>query len=121
MAITLSTAAKNAACNAVVDLLDAGGAGTVVILTAADVVLGTFTLAATAFGAAVNGIATAAAIADVLASAAGDATKFSAKNNAGTTVFSGTAGEAAADMILSEATVAAGDVLHVVSWTHTQP
>ena len=63
MAITLSTAARNAAANAVVDLVDAGsGAGKLVIMTAGDVEVATLTFSDPAFGNAASGTATASAI-----------------------------------------------------------
>src|SRR3990167_9470244 len=69
----LTNAAASAAADAVVDRIDTGGAGTIKIYTGtiptdadtaigAQVLLATLTFAATAFGAAANGVATAAAI-----------------------------------------------------------
>jgi hypothetical protein len=65
MAVTLTTAARNAACNAIVDLVDAGaGDSTLVLYLAnASTEVATLTFAATAFGNAATGVATAAAIA----------------------------------------------------------
>ena len=71
MATRLPTAARNAACDAVVDLLDAGaGAGTIKIYTgsqpasandaASGTLLATITLSDPAFGAASTGVATMA-------------------------------------------------------------
>jgi hypothetical protein len=73
MPANLATTARDAACDAIVDLVDAGaGAGTIVIhegaqpLTpqtpATGTLLATLTFSATAFGASAVGIATAAAI-----------------------------------------------------------
>lgn len=69
MAFRLATATRNAACNAIVDALDAGGAGTIQIRTTAQptnvadaaggTLLGTLTFSATAFGASSTGVATA--------------------------------------------------------------
>src|SRR3990167_8323959 len=69
----LTNAAASAAADAVVDRIDTGGAGTIKIYSGttptdadpaigAQVLLATLTFAATAFGAASNGVATAAAI-----------------------------------------------------------
>ena len=73
MTFILSTAARNAACDGIVDLIDGGtGAGTLVIRTgsqpanpqtaATGTTLATLTFSATAFGAASAGVATASAI-----------------------------------------------------------
>ena len=67
MAVTLTTAARNAACNAIVDLVDAGAGDSTLVfyLANASTEVATLTFAATAFGAsgAVNpGEAVAAAI-----------------------------------------------------------
>jgi len=60
MAITLSTAARNAAADAVVDLIDGGtGAGNLVFQTSGDVEVATLAFSATAFGGASSGTATA--------------------------------------------------------------
>jgi len=64
----LNAAAQNAACDAIVDLIDVGGTGTIVVRStpqpavgaaATGTVLATITCAATAFGAAAAGVATA--------------------------------------------------------------
>lgn len=84
MAFRLATATRNAACNAIVDALDSGGAGTIQIRTGAQptnvgdaaqgTLLGTLTFSATAFGAASTGVATANSItSDTSADASGTA------------------------------------------------
>lgn len=84
MAFRLATATRNAACNAIVDALDSGGAGTIQIRTgsqptnvgdaAGGTLLGTLTFSATAFGSASTGVATAASItSDTSADASGTA------------------------------------------------
>ena len=64
MAVTLTTAARNAACNAIVDLVDAGaGAGTLVLYLAnGSTEVATLTFSDPAFGNAATGVATASAI-----------------------------------------------------------
>jgi len=72
MAFRLSTAAQNAACNGLVDLLDTGGTATIKIYTGAQpasandaasgTLLATLTFSATAFGNSSSGTATAASI-----------------------------------------------------------
>lgn len=68
MAVTHSTAARNAACNAVVDLLDGAGSKLVFRLAGGSVAspsvaVATLTFATPAFGASSSGVATAGAIA----------------------------------------------------------
>ena len=73
MPLRLATTARNAACDGIVDLIDAGaGAGTIVIRTGAQptnpqtaatgTTLATLTFTDPAFGAAATGVATASAI-----------------------------------------------------------
>ena len=72
MPLRLATTARNDACDAIVDLIDIGGAGTILIRTgtqptnpqtaASGTLLATLTFSATAFGASASGTATAAAI-----------------------------------------------------------
>jgi hypothetical protein len=87
MAYRLGTTARNAACDGIVDGIDAGGTGTIMIRTTGQptnvsdspggVLLGTCTFSATAFGAAATGVATAAAItSDTSADASGTAGHF---------------------------------------------
>ena len=125
MAITLSTAARNAACNGIVDLLDAGAPpGNLKLYTAAAGLLATMPLANTAFGnaGAVNpGEAVAAAIAEALATGAGTVTNFTACNAAGTVVFSGSCAVAGADLLITNAVLAINDPINVTSWTFTVP
>jgi len=67
MTTTISTAARNAACDAIVDLLDVGSAdanGDLVIQTSGDVEVATLALSNPAFGDAVGGVATANTISD---------------------------------------------------------
>jgi hypothetical protein len=62
MAVTHGTGTRTAIADAVVDRLDVGGTGTLVLRTSGDVEVATLTFSATAYGAAVAGVATAAAI-----------------------------------------------------------
>lgn len=91
MTTTISTAAKNAACNAIVDLIDAGGgAGKVVLLTAGESEVATLTFAATAFGSATGGVATSADnIVSDSSATGGTATLISLQDNASVEVTRG--------------------------------
>jgi hypothetical protein len=137
----ISTAARNAACNAIVDLIDAGtGAGrcevrvgsppTNVADESSGLLLGTLTFSETAFGnaGAVNpGEAVAAAItSDTNADNSGDAGYFRvyAGEAADTAaLFQGTAGEAAdtTNMTFDNKAVVAGGTIAISAFTVTVP
>lgn len=123
----------SAACDAVVDRMDLGGAGTLRIYdgtiptdadtaVGAQVILSEHTLSATAFGAASNGVATAAAIgADTSANATGTAAWFRITNGAGTTIMDGTVGTATSDLIVNTVAFVSGANVTIDSFTVTMP
>lgn len=134
----ISTNWRNLAANAMVDDLDTGtGNATIAIRTgtpptnvgdaSTGTLLGTCTFAATAFGAASTGVATAAAItSDSSADASGTAGYFRLfKGAAADTAadLQGTAGEAAdsTDMTFDNKTIVAGGVIAISSMTITMP
>lgn len=135
MATRISNAARTAMADALVDLLDAGsGPGTVQIRTgsqpatvgtaATGTLLGTLTLSDPAFGAAVNGVATAGAITgDSSADASGTAGWFRVLDSSGTAVMDGAVSGPGngGDMILDPVAVVAGGTINITSWTVTQP
>jgi len=111
MAITHSTAVRNAATDAVVDLIDVGGAGTLEILDDA-VVLAILTFSATAFGASAAGVATAAAITpDASANATGTADKFKIKDGNSLEIMNGQVGQKRA---IADIADGAGGIVDVV-------
>jgi hypothetical protein len=127
----LSTAARNAACNAVVDLLDSG---TIECRTGAQptnvgdadsgTLLGTLTFAATAFGDAAVGVATAAAItSDSDADASGDCAHVRIKTSAPAIHSDADAGEAGASpsVVFDNNTIVAGGTIAISALTITQP
>lgn len=134
-AFKISSAARNAACNGIVDLLDAGaGAATVAIRTGAPptnpsdadtgTLLGTLTMSDPAFGNAATGVATASAItSDTSADNSGTAGHFRAKDSDGNVIFQGTAGETAdsPDMVFDNKTIVAGGTIAITSMTVTVP
>ena len=92
MALTHSTAARNAASDAVVDRIDLGSGtatGKLKLRTSGDVLLSTHNFANPAFGNSSTGVATANAIASANSAAAGTAAKFEAVDRDDAIVFSG--------------------------------
>ncbi len=126
MATTLATAARNAACDAVVDLVDVGGGGKIRIKDAGAVVIAEVSFAATAFGAAAVGVATALGVpltgAGIAAAGAGTvATTFDVCNAANTVIWSGAVGNGAGELSLNNTNIANGQAVNVTAFTHTQP
>lgn len=135
MVTRISNAARSAAADGVVDLLDAGaGPGTIQIRTGAQpatvataatgTLLGTLTLTKPAFGSAVNGVATAVTITgDTSADATGTAGWFRALDSNGNAIIDGsiTATGGGGDLILDNVSVIAGGTINITSWTVTQP
>jgi hypothetical protein len=138
MATRISVAAQNAAANAVVGILNTGtGNGVIRIRTGTEpatlatassgTLLATPTFAATAFGSASNGVATAAAItSDTNAAASGDAGYFrcyagAAGDTAG--VIQGKAGVSGdtPEMTFDNKSIVAGGTVAISSMTYTQP
>lgn len=131
MATRISTAARNAAVDGVVDLLDGGaGAGYIEIRTgsqpasvgtaATGTLLATLPLSDPAFGAASSGTATASAITDdTSADATGTAGWFRAYDSAGTGVIDGsiTATGGGGDLTLNSTSVVTGGLVEVTAWT----
>jgi hypothetical protein len=124
MSVTLGNPARSASCDATVDLVDGGaGAGKLKLKSAADAVLCIITLADPAFGAAANGVATAAGLpksgTGLAAAGAGTAaTKYDVTDSADTVIWSGTI---PADLTLDNASIAENQTVTITSWTHTQP
>lgn len=128
MAITLATASRTAACDAVVDKIDQGAAaGKLKLKSAADVLLCTITLNDPAFDGAVNGAAAldvAPALSGTGAAAAGAgtaATKFDFTDSDDTVIFSGVVGVGSGEIQLDNNSIAEGQTVNITGYTHTQP
>jgi hypothetical protein len=132
MAIKLSTVARNAAANAVVDLADDGyiriydgtQAANPQTAIGSQVLLAELRFGTPAFGSAATGTATAEAItADASANNTGTATWFRVLQSDGTTVlWDGTVSTSGADLNLASGTsITSGDNIAIDSMTYTQP
>ena len=133
MAMRLSTAARNAACDAIVDLIDGGTPpGTCAIRTGAQptnvgdadsgTLLGTLTFSTTAFGAASTGVATAATItSDSSADNSGSVGHARIKNAAASILFDCTCAQGSGDINFDNGAIVAGGVIAISSMTVTVP
>jgi len=130
VAYRLGTTARNAACDAIVDLLDSG---TVAIYTgsqtasvggseAGNTLLGTLTFAATAFGAASTGVATAGMItSDTNADNSGTA-GHGVISTSGPAVHSDcTCGQGSGDINFDNNVIVAGGTIAISTMTITVP
>lgn len=119
---TLPTATRNAACDAVVDLIDGGvGAGLLVFRTSGDVEVATLTFSDPAFGSAATGVATASAITSDTNATGGTVTKATFETSAATIVMTVTVGTSGSEINLSSTTIGVGDTVSVSSLTVTMP
>jgi hypothetical protein len=136
VALRIATTARNAACDAIVDLLDAGsGAGTIDVRvgaqpatpqdTATGTLLATFTLNDPAFGNSATGAATLDVDPAITTTglAAGDAGWFRAKDSSGNAVLDGsvTATGGGGQLTLNTITVSVDLDLTITSGTATMP
>jgi len=133
--VRLATATNNAACDAVVDLIDGGvAAGTIQIrsgtqpatanLAATGTLLATLTWSDPAFGAASSGVATANSItSDTSADATGTATWARLLDSDSNTIFDCDVGEAAdsATITLNSKSISAGVEVQITAFTVTHP
>lgn len=124
MALTLPTATRNAACNAVVDLIDNGTSlGKLKIyVSGGATLLCTNLFANPAFGDASTGVATANAIANGTAGNTGTAAEAKITDGADTDVITGlVVGSGSGDINLNSVSITSGDVISITSMTCTMP
>ncbi len=117
---TLSTAARNAAVDAIAALLDGGD---IRFETSANNEVALCTFAGTAFGAAASGTATAAAIGSDADAAGGTIDHALLRDSVAATVITATcsATGGGGDIELTSLVIGAGDTVAVNSMTLTQP
>lgn len=122
MAVTYSTAAKNARLTAVVGLIDAGAAaGKLKIRDGSNTVLATFTLADPC-GSVSSGVLTLDFDPDISATAGATGTAANAiiTDDADTTVISGlTVGTTGTDVILTSTSITSGQTVTIATGTIT--
>lgn len=118
MAITLAsaanTAAINAACDAIVDLVDVSGPGHIrLTLDDGTTEVATCTFQNPAFGAAAAGVATqnGNAVDSAATGSASAVTKFQARDGANAEVWNGTVAESAADLNIDDGTPGGGVII----------
>jgi len=124
MAVTHSTAARDAAANAVVDLLDAGTPpGDLVFLTAASATVCVVAFANPAFGASSSGVATLAGVPLTSGGAtAGTIAKAEFRNDAGTAVIFCAVSTSGSDInIPGGLALATDDTVTVTALTYAAP
>lgn len=124
MVTTLTAAARNAAADAIVDLIDVGATdanGDLVIQTSGDAEVATLALTNPAFGAAAVGVATAAAIADDTNATGGVAANFILQDRDNAEVVRGDVATSGAELNLTSTTIGATDTVAVSALTLTVP
>jgi hypothetical protein len=130
----INTAPRNSACDAIVDLIDAGSAGgTLKIYTgtqpatpatalSGNTLLATLTFSTTAFGASATGTATAATITDDTNSATGSAAWFRIADSNALAIADGSVGTSGADLNFSGGvSFVSGGTVSISSLTVTVP
>lgn len=122
MAVSIPNNVRSAACDAIVDLIDVDGPGDLQIATTSFAeILATLEFSNPAFGAAVNGVATADTITPDTNTSAGTAAVFRIRDGNGDLVMNGTVGTSGADINLNSVNFASGGTANITSLTVTIP
>ena len=126
MTITLSTAARNTAGDALADSVDAGTTdttGDLVLMAAGDVVVATLAMSNPAFGASAAGVVTANAITDDVNAVGGTVVAFKIQDRDNAEILRGSVTDTSGngDMKMSPVLVGASDTVSVSSLTITMP
>ena len=123
MAVTITTGTRNAACDAVVDLVDVSAPGALKIYTTGlGTLLAILDMGNPAFGAAAAGVATANAISDdTSADNTGTAAEFKLEDGAASEVLRGSVGTVGEDINLNTTSITAGDTVSISALTVTMP
>lgn len=126
MALTLSTAARNAATDGVVDLVDAGvtdAGGDLVIRDSGNTELVVFVLDATAFGNAATGTASAAGLPKTIAAVAtGTANNALLRDKDNNNIITGlTVGTSGTDVTIDNTSINSGQDVTLNSLDYTTP
>jgi hypothetical protein len=124
MALTHSTARRNALADSVVDAVDVGttnATGRLVFMTSGDVEVATLNLSNPAAGAASSGTATYSAITSDTSATGGTVARFKIINRDETEIYRGsvTATGGGGDIELSSLVISASDTVSVSSLTYT--
>jgi len=114
MALTHTTVVRNALVDTVVDLIDVGGAGSLILQTAGSVEVATIGFGVTAFGAAAAGAATANATTDDTNATGGTTTKFKIQDGAALEILNGTVGTSGTDIVLTSTVIGDGDTVQIL-------
>ena len=122
MAVTHIDSIRNAMADVVVDSIDVGGAGSLVLRTSGSAEVATLPCSNPAFGPASGGTATASAITDDTDATGGTTDRFDFVNgSAAAAGFQGSVGTSGEDINLSSVVIGAGDTVSITSLTYTAP
>ena len=125
MAITLTTGARNGACDGIVDLVDVGAGTATMVFYAGGVggtTLATFNLPNPAFGASSTGTATLnGTTITATAGATGTVNAFAVEDRNGSEVSRGSVGTSGTDITIDSTSITSGQDVNLNSFTLTVP